>query len=582
MIAPWPIPYSDETLYSWIARYRTRVRHPSIQSLMEDLFGSPRVAASTDFAYGIDHLAARLRPCLSLSGADLVNNHTLFPFYAPFLGARQADILLEVIENGLPKRRPPFNPRRGSVKVPEFLRFCPECATEERNMYGECYWHRLHQVPGIEVCERHEVWLESTSSPARSLGAWHPFSLAQDTVPTAEGRLLSTHEPGRSVLLQLAHDAASLLQQPFFSADPSALWKRYRFVLREQGLCSFRGKVAITELLRRFHRLYPETMLARLGGTSDRLASGRGILQLARKPKGGLPPVYHLLMMQLLGKTAEQFFAIPAEANDFGSGPWPCLNPVARHYLDRVIPTHSVAIQKDGGRPVATFTCQCGFHYARVGPDWGPLAQFSYTRVDSYGSLWDRRFQRLWLSEDMTLALISKAVGIAEENLSMHAARLKLPVWRRNSGHSPVAGRKRSWRGRPSSPDVMTIQLMRAEWKRLALVSRPQDKPARQRLYHWLYRHDHTWLVRQPSGTRLPRYTRGVDRISWEARDRCLAQAIEQVATSLKLSPPGKLSMNWLIRHSGFRHLIHPNLQRLPETRRTLLQCIGAGEESPC
>ena len=577
MIAPWPVPYSDETLYSWIARYRTRMRHPSIQSLMEDLFGSPSTAVSTDFGYGIEHLAAKLKPCLALSQVDLVNNHTLFPIYAPFLQPQQARNLLKVIEKGLAKcRRPPLNPRRESVTVPEFLRFCPECAMEERTMYGECYWHRLHQVPGIEVCARHEVWLESTSAPTRSLGAWHTFSLAQDTVPTAESRSLSAHEPGRSLLLQLVHDAEWLLQQPSLSVDHSALWKRYRFLLREQGLSSYRGKVSIGKLLARIHQTIPMAMLSRNEGTSGRLTSGRGLLSLLRKPRGGLPPLYHLLMIQLLGTTAEDFFHMPPEPEAFGIDPWPCLNPVAPHYRTPVVTKCSIDVQKDGARPVATFSCDCGFQYVRVGPDWGPLAQYSYTRVAQYGALWDGKFKRLWSTAELTLQFISQEVGIAEKNLSLHAARLKLPVWRREHGRAATPGRKRTWRGRPERPAGTSLALARESWITLCHLTPLSGSELREerRLYHWLFRHDHAWLIAQPRRPRIPRLAGSHTRVDWIERDQFLAQVLERPPLIPALSGHHRISINKLIRQSGYRHLIQPNLHRLPATRATLNRIV--------
>lgn len=42
------------------------------------------------------------------------------------------------------------------------LRYCPQCFDEDIATYGEPYWHRLHQIPGIAVCPRHGCWLADT------------------------------------------------------------------------------------------------------------------------------------------------------------------------------------------------------------------------------------------------------------------------------------------------------------------------------------------------------------------------------------------------------------------------------------
>lgn len=37
------------------------------------------------------------------------------------------------------------------------LKFCPICRTEDQQKYGEWYYHRSHQIPGVTVCYRHVV-----------------------------------------------------------------------------------------------------------------------------------------------------------------------------------------------------------------------------------------------------------------------------------------------------------------------------------------------------------------------------------------------------------------------------------------
>ena len=48
---------------------------------------------------------------------------------------------------------------RYSQHQTKFIRFCPLCLEEDRNQYGEAYWHRHHQIPGVLVCLKHGVAL---------------------------------------------------------------------------------------------------------------------------------------------------------------------------------------------------------------------------------------------------------------------------------------------------------------------------------------------------------------------------------------------------------------------------------------
>lgn len=568
----FPSPYPDELLYSVLARYVVRIGSAPTARLMRQLFGSSSAHAVIDLPRQLGHLASTLPASMKLIAEDLVWKFTLFPCHAPFLQAESRLTIFEGMMGTMRSSR--VRIRRNSVSLSEVLCYCPKCAVQERRNLGECYWHRLHQIPGVEVCPVHEVWLESSLAPARALGGWHTFRPAESTISNPVARPLSAHEPGRDALIQLAKDAAWLLKQNALPSDPIALWKRYRYLLREQGLSSYRGKGSIDKLVARFHRMFPRSFLARVEGTSGRLTSGRGILSLIRKPRCGFPPLYHLLMMQFLWKTAEEFFQMPAEPQDFGSGPWPCLNPVGPHYRDLVVTKCSVHVQKDGARPVGTFSCGCGFEYVRVGPDWGPLAQFSYTRVERYGPLWDRKFTRLWSAPELTLAFISKAVGIAEQNLSSHAARLKLPVWRRENGRAAIPGRKRTWRGRAGRPPAETIHSMRQHWKDLSAKDGLSASESREerRLYHWLYHHDHAWVTTQSLHRgRANRDSVAKHRVDWKARDEFLAQTINDTVAALQDELHSLASsQNQLIRRSGFRHLIHPNLARLPKTLKAI------------
>ena len=573
MLAGFPYPYDDELLYSVLARYCSRVRPFSMQSVNQQLFGCPAALTSVQCPTRLQHLALALADQWNLSTEQLIGLLTVYPFQQPFLDHERAQALRTRMTRGSGTTKISIS-RRDTV--PEYFRYCPVCASQERQTLGEAYWHRLHQLVGVEVCAIHEVWLEKSSVPTRALGAWHKFVAAEGAIRNCCSKPVHIQEPGRDTLFQLARDATWLLKQASLPSDPIALWKRYRFLLREQGLCSYRGKLSLPKFLTRFHRMCPPTCLSRVAGTSRRVTSGTAFIALSRKPRGGAPPLYHLLLMQCLGKTAEEFFFMPEEPSDFGTGPWPCLNKVARHYKELVVTKCAVQVQKDGGRPVGRFSCDCGFEYVRVGPDWGPLARYSYTRVARYGPLWDDKFKHLWSTAEHTLQFISQQVGVAEKNLSLHAARLKLPVWRREHGRAAIPSRKRTWRGHFQQPTKATVLSIREQWTTLCLLKSLSGAPRREkrRLYHWLFRHDHAWLITQPHRPRIPRQAGSHTRVDWNERDQFLAQVLERQSLIPFLSGHHRISMNKLIRQSGYRHLIQPNLHRLPATRATLNRIV--------
>lgn len=48
------------------------------------------------------------------------------------------------------------------------MKYCPLCAAEDREQYGETFWHRQHQIRNINVCVRHKCRLENSHILAKS------------------------------------------------------------------------------------------------------------------------------------------------------------------------------------------------------------------------------------------------------------------------------------------------------------------------------------------------------------------------------------------------------------------------------
>ena len=46
----------------------------------------------------------------------------------------------------------------------QYMRYCPLCAAADREQHGETYWHRKHQLPGVEICLEHRCRLENSSN----------------------------------------------------------------------------------------------------------------------------------------------------------------------------------------------------------------------------------------------------------------------------------------------------------------------------------------------------------------------------------------------------------------------------------
>ena len=90
MLGFFPTLYPGELLYSGIARYQIRSGNLSPKSNIEELFNSRTITATADLPCGLDNLVQNLPSYSSITVESLIQNYTLYPFYAPFLPPKRA------------------------------------------------------------------------------------------------------------------------------------------------------------------------------------------------------------------------------------------------------------------------------------------------------------------------------------------------------------------------------------------------------------------------------------------------------------------------------------------------------------
>ena len=166
MIAFFPEPYPDELAYSWFSRYHLRAGYPTHKAAMEDLYCKRSDVPSKEFIGNLNADARRIITRLC-SIEELVLYHTMFLQYARFVPLAQKENALRHLGWDSTDVHHLFAvlPR---AEGEQYLRYCPACAVEERNAYGEAYWHTHHQIRNMIVCPKHGCRLISSTVPAKS------------------------------------------------------------------------------------------------------------------------------------------------------------------------------------------------------------------------------------------------------------------------------------------------------------------------------------------------------------------------------------------------------------------------------
>jgi len=159
MLTYFPTPYPDEWWYSVLCRYyaSTGIREHSI--VKEQLFGGSSGAhMGTVFPNGTVAKVIKQLPKELFDIKTIILHHTPFLYYTRMYPLEERRAMLEALCHGetvqLTHLWKSF--QRASWRP----RYCPVCALEERERYGEPYWHTDHQIPLMSVCTKHHCRLQ--------------------------------------------------------------------------------------------------------------------------------------------------------------------------------------------------------------------------------------------------------------------------------------------------------------------------------------------------------------------------------------------------------------------------------------
>ena len=170
MIGFFPQLYPDELWYSVLMRYHLHAGiaywSDTMQLLFPDCTTYPKVGELLPNT--TMQQLQRVLPEGTLDLRELVLHHSLFRFRLLFLPHERKQDLLDAF-----CARQDIAPALLSVrkKLHEHpLRFCPLCAQEDREKYGEAYWHTEHQIGLLPLCPKHHCRLrEAEQKPSMVL-----------------------------------------------------------------------------------------------------------------------------------------------------------------------------------------------------------------------------------------------------------------------------------------------------------------------------------------------------------------------------------------------------------------------------
>lgn len=414
MKAEIPLPLPNELLYSAIARglLRTEISHPLFShALHEQASYTVHPLAPADL-----NLISRNLHTISgwnLSGAEILNRHTLFRTAAPFInqGFPDACCMCERSIYGSLRRRLLYTLM---ISAGYRLRVCKSCMAEDLKKHGEAYWHGDHQLGYLRCCPTHGTLLNDTDVQP----ALDRVYVAAEKATILEGPSLTPDE--QALHARVARQLHRLMTDREYPFARSAFANAYRCTMAHRGVHVGRSNHVHEDLLAH----YGEKPLRSLG---FKVIDGRLLsCWLYRDATGNGPPAqFFALLADRCGEDLPAMLAKSAPENQPHDSPWPCVNPTCTHYQKRIILSRTPARSSN----YFTFKCPvCQLSYKRDRamtrrPDG--TFEFTLTRRDT--TICDSIIRDLWMDPHLSLKTISEKVSLHPETVRVYAGRLGLP-----------------------------------------------------------------------------------------------------------------------------------------------------------
>lgn len=559
----FPTAYPDELLFSICSRYFIRSGNISYKSALDDLFSNRSLTNSIILPSGISSLVKNLPPYSSIDEQKLIYLNTLYLFYTAFLPANRAKSIYNAMcsDDG----RSIYGSSgvlASSITQNKYLRFCRDCMNEDKKNYGEYYWHRSHQISGIQCCLTHYKPLYDSSIEVVGVNK-HRFQIPTLENCNAKKSVLDdvskqTQKDYIDLCNKIYENLIKLMVHPFKHRGIGEFQEFYKSKLLEYNFSYYTGRVKQKEWRDYFTSIFNQEVLqlfsTPLKGELDWLTL---IVQKHRKT---FHPIRHLLLMFALNIEVADLFEKDKAIRPFGSPKWPCLNPVCSYYKVPIIEEVEITLSEKSKEPIGTFTCPCcDFSYTRRGPDKDENDKFCKTRVKKYGHVWMSK-----LKEYSNLN-----IGLRELSRKMGADSNTIRRYLNNEKSNSVKILT------PSKRDRENWLILQRNFPNKNTKQLKQEEKA---LYMRLYRKDREWLQEN-----CPKLNQAIphERIDWTMRDNevlnLVTNAVEKLLNSEE--KPIRITINRIGNLIGNRALLEKKLDKMPKTKAYLKSKVETVEQ---
>nr|WP_300850421.1 TnsD family Tn7-like transposition protein [uncultured Acetatifactor sp.] len=569
----FPTPYPDECLYSIFCRYYVRSGISSPTVATKRFFGCDKslLTSTVYFPRKLERLDYWVNPDSDITGRKLICEHTAYPYHSISYVDDIYRRMEEVIRDGIPQDGIEDLIRRmiGKCKytfTEQYLRYCPECAREDIEKYGETYWHRLPQMPGVKFCPKHRCGIKNSSvSFERMRVRIYPASYVLRDMDYRTECLESQYG---EEYFSIAQETAWLLEYGRKFGGHKPISSKYRGFMKEQNYADFHGTSINRDSLRNdFVGKYGEAFIAELlPYEGDPLYWLR---YLQESIGFNLRPLHHILLMRFFAGTVENFFHMEVkEELPYGNGLWPCANKLCSHYRkDAAVQTE---IRKMGNEIWAWFECPyCGMRYRRSDPGQSFEEYLKKPCISDRGFIYGERLKECLSDPELSLNAIADMLGVGANTIGQYAKKNGIDVKKRRKASYYSSGADKC-----EGETAYYKRRVQEELEKTPVMSCRDLKERVPGAYEWLIRKEPDWIH--------ARLIHEFDKPRWNEWGEAALAELKAAYAEIQLSGDKRKRMNisWLARVAGInRDDIYGRLRYLPEMQKFFDEVCETQEE---
>ncbi|MGF7060031.1 TnsD family Tn7-like transposition protein [Brassicibacter mesophilus] len=572
MISIFPSPYPDEIINNIFYRYHIISGNTSIEQSLNDLFARLSYTHLSDFPANTGNLCLQLNELYTPE--EFIYNYTPFPIFTVFLSEKKvSSYISQTKSNKACSLKMKLYDESKLVTKRKYIKICRKCMEADRKEYGEAYPHRIHQIEGNYICHIHNEILEYYIKP-KNKSKW-AFIDINDVDLIKESIDITGIE---KEIRNISNDILFIIKnyRSFPSIDD--ILKKYKIALYKAGYISYSGKINQMKLSADFLQYYSKKFLDLLYSNIEIEDKRNWIRKITGSSisKYKVHPIRHILLVRFLFGKANKLLSYNEKIHTFGEGPWPCLNPSAYHYKEKVIYDFKLSKYGELTNPIEVFTCNCGYVYSSKEIDKENLP--IKNRTLQYGYVWELALKEYLITRNYSITEIAQMMGCQNPTIKKIACKLGLDIYLDNQvniekyKNSSIENRNKN------------IELEKEYIKTITEYIKMTPNVTRNEI-HNKFRSEYIWLSKNHRDSLEKILPNPVPRkknkciIDWEKRDRDfyinVKKAIEDIKHETK---PRKITITAIGREVGYEKL-NRIVDSLPETKKLLQDELETTEQ---